>query len=155
MWHLHIECRVYSWWYYGYGRVPKSQGTPYSIFVVYTFITMENSLNVILPKEIPNHRIVTSTMSDLVNHWGYVLFCYFNNDYDLHLVDISHTGCESNNSDLFNNRDTVIKVIYCAPPFLDLYEEWEEAIIIQVLGGTNVLKLHCPVCGTDNWNSFI
>ena len=112
---------------------------------------MENYLkqHVILPVDIPNNKIVTSKMSDLVKHWAYVLFCYFN-EYDLHLVDSSHTGCESDNSDYFNNKDTVIKVIYCAPPFLDLYEEWEEAIIIQELGGPRVLKLHCPVCGTEN-----
>ena len=108
------------------------------------------SNNLILPVPIPEIKISTLTPSDFLQHWSYVLYCHFN-EYNLHLVESLHTVCDTDtNSDIFNNRDNNIKVIFSAPLYLNWYEDWERNIVVNELDGQQFLRFHCPVCGHEN-----
>ena len=54
--------------------------------------------------------------------------------------------CNNASELVLNNRHPSIKVIAAKPPFLNIYKEWEDNIIVQVYGKRH-LSFVCPLCG--------
>ena len=109
-----------------------------------------NCVNTIDPVQIPQERLITTNLTTFYEHWSYVLYCSENN-IELYIVESKHIECDNQaNSLIFSNRHPNRKVIRCGQPFLNIFSEWEEEVLVVAIGAARFLNYACPICGKEN-----
>ena len=91
----------------------------------------------------PSTALYTTSLEEFKQHWAYVLHCC-QEGIPMHIIEKHY--CKNASELVLNNRHPSIKVIAAKPPFLNIYKEWEDNIIIEVYGKRH-LSFICPLCG--------